>query len=132
MNELIARLKKRLEEDRCCALNNDVAYQLLKPELDKFNEAQKNVCPTIGYNVYAVKLAVDHRNNAKKDHQYVADLEKVINILETLDLNMIANALHDLADLEVSKIHGDPYMVEPLLDQERIIKAFLEKENPAN
>jgi hypothetical protein len=35
-----------------------------------------------GHNVYAVRLAVDHRNGAKRDAQYAADLRAAADKIE--------------------------------------------------
>lgn len=77
MYELIQRLKDRLKEDLECARNNEATFQTMKPEVDKWDAQQP--C-----NLYVVKLAFDHLTNLRKDRQYASDLEKVIEILSTL------------------------------------------------
>ena len=72
--ELIARLRKRMEEDRQCAANSKIVADLLQPQMDAFEACD-------GHNVYAVRMAVDHRNSVKRDTQYADDLEAAIALL---------------------------------------------------
>jgi len=66
---LAERLEKRAKKEREIATNNFVVAQLLDPEFAKF-EAREGP-----YNIYAVRMAVDHRNSAKKDAAFADDLE---------------------------------------------------------
>lgn len=74
---LIARLEKRAAEDERCAVNNEVVAALLEPQMRMF-EARE------GHNVYAVRMAVDHRNGGKRDRQYAADLREAVGLLRAL------------------------------------------------
>jgi len=75
MTSLIERLKKRLAEDEVCAANNDAVADALKPQMDLFNSGQGN------HNTFAVRMFLDHRNGARRDRQYAADLRKAIELL---------------------------------------------------
>jgi hypothetical protein len=66
--ELAARLRKRAAEERQIAENNARVAELLAPELALF-EARE------GHNIYATRMAIDHRNSAKRDAAFADDLE---------------------------------------------------------
>ena len=68
---LAERLQKRADQDRSYAKNNTIVADLLQPQMDAF-EARD------GHNVYAVRMAVDHRNSAKRDTQWADDLDAAI------------------------------------------------------
>lgn len=78
MTDLTKRLRERADEDAKCAENSKVVADLLRPQLEAFeaNEDQGNV--------YAIRMAVDHRNSVKRDGQYAADLREAATTLETL------------------------------------------------
>jgi hypothetical protein len=76
MTSLIERLRKRAAEDEACAANNDAVADALKPQIDLSHVGKG------GHNTYAVRMFLDHRNGAKRDRQYAADLRKAIEILE--------------------------------------------------
>lgn len=77
---LIARLEKRAAEDEQCAVNNEVVASLFEPQMQKF-EARE------GHNLYAVRMAVDHRHGGKRDRQYAADLREAVALLRALQEN---------------------------------------------
>lgn len=72
--ELADRLLKRAEEDRQCAENNEAVVEALAEQLAAF-EART------GHNVYAVRLAVDHKSAAERDRKYEADLRAAAQAL---------------------------------------------------
>ncbi len=72
---LIERLLKRAKQDRDCATNSAVVVDLLAPEMAKF-EART------GHNIYAVRMAVDHKNSVKRDNAFADDLEAAASTLE--------------------------------------------------
>jgi hypothetical protein len=72
---LIERLKKRAAEDAVCAANNEAVASALDGQMALF-EAGKGE-----HNIYAVRMAVDHRNCAKRDRQWSADLLEAIEML---------------------------------------------------
>ena len=68
MLELAERLEKRAATEREWAKNSALVAELLKPQMDAF-EART------GHNIYAVRMAADHRNDAKKYTAEADDLE---------------------------------------------------------
>ncbi len=75
---LIERLRKRADEDQQCADNDMVIVDALADQMRLFDERDG------GYNTYAVRMAVDHRNSAKRDRQFAADLREAADILESM------------------------------------------------
>lgn len=73
--ELATRLEKRAKDERDYAANNTLVAELLQPEFAKW-EARKEP-----FNLYAVRMAVEHRNSAKKDAAFADDLEQAIAII---------------------------------------------------
>jgi hypothetical protein len=71
---LIERLLKRADEDQECADNSAVVASALSGQMDAFHART-------GHNVYAVRMAVDHRNSVKRDSQYAADLREAAALL---------------------------------------------------
>jgi len=69
---------KRADEDRKCAENNEAVAEALSDQMAIF-EAR-----TGGHNVYAVRMAVDHARQAKRDRQYEADLREVLALVSAL------------------------------------------------
>lgn len=78
MSTLVERLRKRAEEEREIAANSAVVAGLLKPQLDRFTNREPP------WNTYAVRVALDHRNSAKKDAEFADDLEEAIRLIEGL------------------------------------------------
>lgn len=66
--ELVERLRKRAAEERQIAENNARVAELLSPELALFNARE-------GHNIYATRMAIDHRDSAKRDAAFADDLE---------------------------------------------------------
>jgi len=69
------RLRKRAYEFRRCAENSRVVENALSEQIERFH----NNSP---HNVYAVRLALDHRDSAASDYKTADDLEEAANILE--------------------------------------------------
>lgn len=65
---LVERLRKRAAEERKIAENNARVAELLSPELALFNARE-------GHNIYATRMAIDHRDSAKRDAAFADDLE---------------------------------------------------------
>jgi len=78
MTDLTERLRKRADEDAKCAENSKVVADLLRPQLDAFEANEDHG------NIYAIRMAVDHRDSVKRDGQYAADLREAATTLETL------------------------------------------------
>ena len=76
--DLIERLRKRAAEDETCAVNNEAVAEAFSDQMRLFEEGRGQ------HNIYAVRMAVDHRNSAKRDRQYAADLLEAIELLEKL------------------------------------------------
>lgn len=74
LDVLCARLEQRAREDRTCAKNSAIVADLLQPQMDAF-EART------GHNIYAVRMAVEHRNSVKRDNQFADDLEQAASAL---------------------------------------------------
>ena len=71
---LVERLRKRAAEERKIAENNVRVAELLAPELVRF-EARE------GHNIYATRMAIDHRDSAKRDAAFADDLEAAATAL---------------------------------------------------
>jgi hypothetical protein len=78
MEGLMERLAKRAKEDRDCEANNLIVADALSGQMDAFDRRDGT------HSVYAVRMAVDHRQSAKRDAQYAADLEAAIALLSAL------------------------------------------------
>lgn len=76
---LVERLEKRAKEDDECADNSRTVADLLSPELARFNERDP-----AGWNTYAVRMAVDHRNSMERDRRYSADLRAALTAIQSL------------------------------------------------
>lgn len=74
--DIIVRLEKRAEQDRSYAENNTVVADLLETQMALFNAREGQ------WNTYAVRMAVDHRQSAKKDTQFADDLDAACVILK--------------------------------------------------
>jgi len=77
MATLIERLQKRADEDLACAVNSEAVAEALSGEMAKFNEK------TGDHNTYAVRVHLDHRNGARRDRNYAADLLEAVKLLST-------------------------------------------------
>lgn len=73
---LIERLEARAREDDACADNNRAVADLLSPELTKFNARSPD-----GWNTYAVRMALDHRQSMARDRQRANDIREAIAII---------------------------------------------------
>lgn len=78
IKELMERLQKRANEDRQCEANNLAVAEALDDQLVLFEGR------TGAHNVYAVRMAVDHQQSAKRDGRYAADLEQAVALLQAL------------------------------------------------
>lgn len=67
------RIAKRIEQERSIAENSRVVAELLKPERDRWDSK-----PRVPYNVYAVRMQIDHANSAKRDLEFAEDLEALL------------------------------------------------------
>lgn len=76
--ELAERLEKRAKQDREYAINSSVVLGLLEPELAKFSAREGP------WNTYAVRMAIEHRNSAKRDNAFADDLEAAAASLRAL------------------------------------------------
>jgi hypothetical protein len=72
---LVERLRKRAAEERQIAENNARVAELLSPELALL-EARD------GPNIYAARMAIDHRDSAKKDAAFAHDLDAAADMIE--------------------------------------------------
>jgi len=79
MTSLIERLRKRLAEDEACAVNSEAVAESLSEQMRRFDDR------TGDHNTYAVRMHLDHRNGARRDRQYAADLRKAIELLGGID-----------------------------------------------
>lgn len=78
MSDLIKRLRKRAKEDRQCAENNKAVVEALSEQMRLFDARE-------GHNVYAVRMAVDHKSGMKRDTQYASDLDEAADRLQALE-----------------------------------------------
>jgi hypothetical protein len=75
--DLVERLRLRAAEDQACADNSKVIVDALAEQMSLFESRE-------GHNVYAVRMAVDHRNSVERDARYAADLLAAIAELDRL------------------------------------------------
>jgi len=66
---LVERLRNRAAQEREIAKNSARVAELLAPELVLFKAREGH------YNIYATRMAINHRDNAKKDAAFADDLE---------------------------------------------------------
>jgi len=66
---LVERLRKRAAQEREIAKNSARVAELLAPELVLFKAREGH------HNIYATRMAIDHRDSAKKDDAFADDLE---------------------------------------------------------
>lgn len=78
MRTLIERLQKRANEDLACAVNSEAVADALIGQMTNFEEETGN------HNTYAVRVHLDHRNGARRDRQYAADLLEAVKLLEAI------------------------------------------------
>lgn len=93
---LVERLRKRAGEDRAVAENSAATLALLQPELDKFDAEQR-------FNTYVIRMAVDHKNSARKDGAYADDLTAAADTIEAQ-----ARRVEECADLLAAVVNADP------------------------
>ena len=72
---LVERLRNRAAQEREIAKNSARVAELLAPELVLFKAREGH------YNIYATRMAIDHRDSAKKDAAFADDLEIAANKL---------------------------------------------------
>jgi hypothetical protein len=77
-DDLVERLRKRSKLEREIADNSALVFELLQPEFAKF-EARE------AFNVYAVRMAVDHKNSAAKDKAFADDLDTLLDRISSLE-----------------------------------------------
>ena len=77
MSELTERLRKRAKEDQACADNSKVIVEALADQMRLFERRE-------GHNVYAVRMAVDHKSGMERDRRYAADLIEAADEIERL------------------------------------------------
>lgn len=83
--DIIARLLKRLEEERKIKASNEVTFGLLKPELDKFNGPRDLEKPV---DIYTVRLALRHRDEAANTSKFIDDLVEAITLIRELRIEV--------------------------------------------
>jgi len=66
---LVERLRNHAAQEREIAKNSARVAELLAPELVLFKAREGH------YNIYATRMAIDHRDSAKKDAAFADDLE---------------------------------------------------------
>ena len=71
LTDIIQRLEKRAKDERSYVENNIVVADLLEPQMALFNAREAP------WNTYAVRMAIDHRQEAKKGKQFADDLDAV-------------------------------------------------------
>lgn len=80
MSNLIERLRKRAKEDQTCADNSSVIVDALAGQMKLFEDREGG-----GWNTYAVRMAVDHRNSVRRDTQYAKDLTEAADHIASLE-----------------------------------------------
>lgn len=75
MSDLLDRLRQRVKEERQIAENSEAVARLLQNEVRHFEAGEP-------YNLYVVRMALDHRNSAQKDEAFANDLEEAIRLIE--------------------------------------------------
>ena len=78
MSDLVERLRKRAEEDRQCAENSKAVMEALSEQIRLFETRE-------GHNVYAVRMAIDHRNGMERDTRYADDLGEAADRITALE-----------------------------------------------
>jgi hypothetical protein len=98
VSELVERLRKRAKQEREWSANSALVAELLQPEMDKF-EARTD------HNIYAVHMAVDHRNDAKKGETFADDLEQAAALVE--QVRVMREALENARNMIGRQGHAD-------------------------
>ena len=81
--DITARLLDRAKEDRQCAENNKAVFDAFSEQMRRFESRE-------GHNVYAVRMAVDHKNGMERDTRYAADLEEAAAEIQRLRAEVAA------------------------------------------
>jgi len=75
--DIVKRLHKRAEKIDVAIANSRVVADLLKPQIDAFEQRT-------GHNIYAVRMAVDHENSIKRDEKETAELRQAADTIDAL------------------------------------------------
>ncbi|MGN7867739.1 hypothetical protein [Paracoccus sp. 22332] len=74
--ELVARLRKRSKYERDIQANNVAVAELLQPQIDAFNRRDGT------HNLFALRLALEHKNCAENDGKLAEDWDAAIATIE--------------------------------------------------
>jgi len=93
--DIVKRLRTRAEKIDVAIANSRVVVDLLKPQMDAFEQRT-------GHNIYAVRMAVDHENSIRRDEKETAELREAADTIEALceAWQEYFAAVETLADLE--------------------------------
>lgn len=94
---LVERLLKRAAEDQSCADNGQVIVDALAEQMRLF-EARE------GHNVYAVRMAVDHKSSVKRDQKYADDLRAAAEFIRSRQLAPDADARREALEAAVAAL----------------------------
>lgn len=74
--QIISWVQKEYKQARECALNNIIVFNSFHEEMTKFDSGDGTA------NIYAVRLAVDHKQQADRDKLASEMLEQILKIIE--------------------------------------------------
>ena len=106
-DELIARLRKRAEDDRKIQANNEVVAAALKGQRLLFDQGFRN-----DPNTYAVRLALDHDRCARNDAELAADWDAAADRIEALSDTLAEVQALVMAERERTMDACNEYMTE--------------------
>jgi uncharacterized protein (DUF4415 family) len=76
--DITSRLRKRAQEDQECADNSRAVVDAFAEQMRLFEVHDG------AHNVYAVRMAVDHKNSMNRDTRYAADLREAADLIDRL------------------------------------------------
>ena len=120
---LVERLRKRADEDQACADNSKVIVDALSEQMRLFESRE-------GHNVYAVRMAVDHKSSLGRDSRYAADLREAAEILSRPQ--PASTALVERLERERDSVVGEPGPMQHVRAHAHLIRCFADEMTDRN
>lgn len=119
-NDLIARLRKRANDEREVQKNNEAVAEALAGQMEAFNRNDGS------HNTFAVRLGLEHKKCAEHDAKLAADWDEAADALTEL------LAERDVAQAAIDKMLDDVHEAAQKDMRERIAKILFDEDDRVN